>query len=248
MEELSVVGIDAANLVSELATIGADFTGSFKTSPFSPEGGPILTQKSFADLQQGLQDALVTLQDIQLHLAKVNLTSLPICASQRAQIQKYLPDLPKAIKDIKEVQPYLPLASWALGVDSPRQFLIQTMDRAELRPSGGFNGSWGILGVDGGRVGAIQMTDVTFVDYSNSNKAYGQQVPAQYRTWWPFGNWGLRDANLSGDFPTSANLSIGTLCQRGGRGQAGWRDQLLAAGHRASAQQRCAGADHHPLL
>ncbi len=213
VEELSVVGIDAATLGAELATVGADFTNSFTTSPFSPEGGPILSQKSFADVQQAAQDTLVALQDMQRHHSRVNLNALPISAAQKAQLAKYLPYLPKAIKDIQAVQPYLPLAGWALGVDKQRTYLIQTMDRSELRPSGGFNGSWGLLNINGGRVGSISMTDVTFVDYSSENHAYGQLPPPQYQSWWPFWNWGLRDANLSGDFPTSANFAISTYAK-----------------------------------
>src|SRR5579884_4265310 len=116
VEELSVVGVAAATMGAELATVGADFTNSFTTSPFSPEGGPILSQKSFADVQQAAQDTLVALQDMQRHLSRVNLNALPISAAQKAQLAKYLPYLPKAIKDIQAVQPYLPLAGWALGV------------------------------------------------------------------------------------------------------------------------------------
>ena len=215
VEELSIVGIEAAGLGSELADVGQDFTNSFATSPFSSDGGPILSAKSFADLQKALADVSTVLTSVQGHLAKVDLNALPISAKERDQLSKFVPEIPKAIKLISSLQPYMPLASWALGVDGQRNYLIQTMDRAELRPSGGFNGSWGILNINGGRISKIDMSDVTFVDYNIHNKAAGQSAPALY-SWWPFGNWGLRDANLSGDFPTSAKLSIGTYAKEVG--------------------------------
>src|SRR5260370_7118746 len=36
----------------------------------------------------------------------------------------------------------------------------------------------------------------------------GTRAPPQYRSWWPFANWGLRDSNVSADFPTSAQIAI----------------------------------------
>ena len=36
----------------------------------------------------------------------------------------------------------------------------------------------------------------------------GNLAPPTYRSWWPVANWGLRDSNLSADFPTSAQIAI----------------------------------------
>lgn len=200
-QQMAIIGLDAAALGSKLATVGMDFTNTFETSPFSPDGGPLLTQKSFADVQQALLDTQATLLDIQVHLEQLNVNDLPVNNAQRAQLNKYLPYVPKALKDIAAIQPLVPLAGWALGVDTSRQYLIQTMDRAELRPSGGFNGAYGILNVTGGRLGKISLTDVDLL-----YPLGGKRAPEPYY-WWPFGNFGLRDSNLSGDFPTTAKLS-----------------------------------------
>ncbi len=212
VQQLAIVGIDATVLCNELASVAGEFSNSFKTSPFSSSGGPILTQQSFADVQQGLQDAQVLLTDIQAHVQHVNLNDLPVSATERAQVAKYLPEIPKALRDINTIQPYIPLAGWALGVDSTRHYLIQTMDRSELRPTGGFNGQWGVLSIDGGRIGAISLADVTFVDFTSSNGiVLPQSPPVPYRSWWFVSDWGMRDADLSGDFPTSAKLIMNTF-------------------------------------
>jgi hypothetical protein len=204
--QLATMGIEISGLCSRMTLVGKDFTQSFATSPFSSQGGPILTQKSFADLQSAVDDVQATLTEVQDQLQQTNLSILPLSASQRAQLEHYLPDLPKALNDIATFKPYLPLAGWALGVDSPRTYLIQTMDRSELRPSGGFNGDYGTLTVNGGRVGSISLTDV-----SEIYPIGGPLAPEPYTSWWPFPNWGLRDANLSGDFPTSAKLAMGAF-------------------------------------
>ena len=39
-------------------------------------------------------------------------------------------------------------------------------------------------------------------------KVVGQSAPQPYAEWWPVANFGLRDANLSADFPTSARIAM----------------------------------------
>ncbi len=212
VQQLALVGIDGTILCGKLTALGMDFTSTFQTSPFSSSGGPILTQKSFADLQTALDDSQVLLTDIQVHVQQININDVPVSAKQRGQITQITGQLPKYLKDLQSFKPYVPLLGWALGVGTPRNYLIQTMDRGELRPSGGFNGQWGVLNLNGGRIGKLSLADVTFVDFTTTNTpTLYQQAPVQYRAWWPFANWGMRDADLSGDFPTTAQIIMGTF-------------------------------------
>src|SRR5436305_1208953 len=113
-----------------------------------------------------------------------------------------------AQSDLQQVLNLLGVSNWLLGVDQPRTFLVQTMDRAELRPTGGFTGQYGELTINGGRIAPFALKDISLVEYVDSSKTLGQLAPAQYRSWWPFANWGLRDSNVSADFPTSAQIAI----------------------------------------
>ncbi len=105
---------------------------------------------------------------------------------------------------------------WLLGIDSPRLFLVQTMDRAELRPTGGFTGQFGTVSVNGGRIGKISLADVNVLDQSQNNPFHGVLAPEPYTSWWPFVGFGLRDANLSADYPTSAKLAMYYFTHEGG--------------------------------
>jgi hypothetical protein len=212
VQQLAIVGIDGTVLCTKLTTLGADFTDSFKTSPFATTGGPILTQKSFMDLETALDDTQVLLTDIETHVQQINFSDVPVSAKQLQQLRQYLGYLPKALSDIATFKPFLPLMGWALGVDAPRNYLVQTMDRGELRPSGGFNGQWGILNINGGRLGPLSLTDVTFVDFTSTNGwTLNQPTPKPYDSWWPIVHWGVRDGDLSGDFPTTAKLIMGSF-------------------------------------
>ena len=85
---------------------------------------------------------------------------------------------------------------------------MQTLDRGELRATGGFTGQYGELKIDGGRVAPFSLHDIALVEYAANTPTTGNMAPEAYRSWWPFANWGLRDSNLSADFPTSAQLAI----------------------------------------
>jgi hypothetical protein len=89
------------------------------------------------------------------------------------------------------------------------------MDRAELRPGGGFTGQYGIVQIQDGRVTPPSLTDVTLLDYAGNGTAIGRRAPDGY-SWMNFGNWGIRDSNLSGDFPTTARMTMQLFQDEGG--------------------------------
>jgi hypothetical protein len=91
------------------------------------------------------------------------------------------------------------------------------MDSAELRATGGFTGQFGDLLLNGAHVGPIKLSNIGPYeeDLSSSGtppnpevypKVQGQTAPSPYTDWWPIPNFGMRDANLSADFPTSAHI------------------------------------------
>jgi hypothetical protein len=124
--------------------------------------------------------------------------------------------MPKAQDLITQGQSLLGIVSWLLGIDHARHFLVQTMDRGELRPGGGFTGLYGVLTIQNGRVAPFSLQDITELDYAGNGAELGRQAPPEYRSWMKFGYFGLRDANLSGDFPTTAKLAMQVFQEEGG--------------------------------
>jgi hypothetical protein len=111
-----------------------------------------------------------------------------------------------------------------LGVGQPAYYLAIAMDRSELRPGGGFQGNFGILELDGGKQSkttpfGLKNTYVLDQLYAQKFGAItadcGHPVtdPPNSAWWWPVRcvntyGWGLRDSNLSPDFPTNARTAI----------------------------------------
>jgi len=88
-----------------------------------------------------------------------------------------------------------------LGKDKRRTYLILFQNNMELRPTGGFIGSFGLLTFDGGR-----MTDLTVNDvYSADGQLRGHvEPPIPIRYYLNEANWWLRDSNWDPDFQISA--------------------------------------------
>ena len=88
-----------------------------------------------------------------------------------------------------------------LGKDKRKTYLVLFQNNMELRPTGGFIGSFGLLSFDGGR-----MTDLTVNDvYSADGQLRGHVEPPQpIRYYLNEANWWLRDSNWDPDFQVSA--------------------------------------------
>jgi hypothetical protein len=95
-----------------------------------------------------------------------------------------------------------------LGWDGPRRYLVLTQDPAELRPTGGFIGSYGIIAFDRGRITERRFQDVVPLDFPWD---YPRIEPPQELSDYLLGPkqpWQFADANWSPDFPTSAQDAI----------------------------------------
>ena len=95
-----------------------------------------------------------------------------------------------------------------LGWDGPRRYLILTQDPAELRPSGGLIGSYGIIGLDRGMMIERKFLGVTALDYPwDYPRIEPPQELADYLLG-PGEPWQFADAGWSPDFPTSARDAV----------------------------------------
>jgi len=88
-----------------------------------------------------------------------------------------------------------------LGEDGIKTYLILFQNNMELRPTGGFIGSYGLATFDSGRLSDLTINDV----YSADGQLNGHvEPPAPIKDYLGEANWWLRDSNWDPDFPTSA--------------------------------------------
>lgn len=177
---------------------------------------PLLTADNINTVEAAITHAQYYINDIQAQMSQVNLDKLPLGSkAQKDELKKYLGEIPQIQSLVSQAQTLVGPVAWMLGIGQARHFLVQTLDRAELRPSGGFEGQYGILTLQNGRMSPFTLKDITQLDYAENGAELNRFPPSQY-SWMNFGFWGVRDANLSADFPTNAQLVMRVFQEEGG--------------------------------
>jgi Protein of unknown function (DUF4012) len=91
----------------------------------------------------------------------------------------------------------------------PATYLVLVQDASETRPTGGFIGNYAVINVQYGKLGNFYFDNVYKLDDNYLTKDGNfLKTPDEYMSWWilPF-RWGLRDVNLSPDFPETARYA-----------------------------------------
>ncbi|NMC99758.1 MAG: DUF4012 domain-containing protein [Bacteroidales bacterium] len=87
------------------------------------------------------------------------------------------------------------------GVDETKNYLILFQNNMELRPTGGFIGSYGIANIGNGKLNGLTINDI----YSADGQLKGHvEPPSPIKNYLNEANWWFRDSNWNPDFPTSA--------------------------------------------
>ena len=208
VRQLVFVGQDVATMGLDLLGAVAPVLANLRGGALSDGTTPLITAPQATQLRDALARSVPMLNDLEARISAIDPNELPVSACQRAEYKHLTAELPKVNGLLAKAPQLFDAAMWFAGVDHPRQFLVQTMDTTELRPTGGFTGQYGVLTASGGRVQMTPLHDVGYIDY-NPGFSYtaGRRPPSVY-DWWPFPNWGLRDSNLSPDFPTTAQLVL----------------------------------------
>lgn len=211
------VALDVSRMGDELSGVALIGANIIHGSPLaSGSSQPLLSVSDVNAIEGSMTHALYYIADIRFHMSQVQLQDVPISTTQKAELVSALTLLPKAQESILQAQGLVSTVAWLLGVGHQRRFLVQTMDRGELRPSGGFTGQYGILQIQDGRMAPFTLRDVALLDYAGNGVELGRPAPPEYRNWMNFGNWGLRDSNLSADYPTTAQMSMQVFQDEGG--------------------------------
>jgi len=88
-----------------------------------------------------------------------------------------------------------------LGFDGSRTYLVLFQNNMELRPGGGFIGSYGILPINNGKIGKLQVNDVYSAD---GQLTQAVQPPYGLQRYLGVSHWFLRDSNFDPDFTRDA--------------------------------------------
>jgi hypothetical protein len=160
-------------------------------------GGRGYTPSDFNVLASSLSSAESELMSAEAHMQNVRASDFP--EELQLSISELSRKIPVLLDIIQSARDFSGVSAFLFGVDAPRRYLIIFQNSSELRPAGGFAGSYAIIEVDKGKLKDI------FVDgiYSADGQLTVNVVPPK-----PFQHittaWSTHDANWFLDFPTSA--------------------------------------------
>lgn len=99
---------------------------------------------------------------------------------------------------LKQLQPILNQSDYLLGSTTERNYLILFENNMEIRPGGGFIGSYATV-----KMKDYTLTDITVQDVYTADGQLKSHIdpPDAIRTYLQQPNWFLRDSNFSPDFP-----------------------------------------------
>lgn len=193
--------------------------------------------KEFAD-RKNLSYAGITKTDKKMVLGKIS-ASQPQLAQIKNKIDKAIADLDRIpntgvtkqladkIAPIKAQMPQiktfggkiLPLLlnlPQLVGYPDGATYLVLLQNNDELRPTGGFIGTYGILKINNGDIDQFQTDNIYNIDDPAAKKGFSVVPPAPLVKYLNAKNWYMRDANWSPDFPTSAEKTEWFYHQEGG--------------------------------
>ncbi len=138
---------------------------------------------------------------------RVDVQVLP--GGQQASFVKARETIGTALAGLDEFQRLVPVLTEVLGGNGARTYLIEQVNPAELRPGGGFMGTYSVLRADHGALKLVKSGNA--YDLSDPRPVQGQAgyvaPPPPFRALIGDKSWSFIDSNFFPDFPSNAQVA-----------------------------------------
>ena len=151
----------------------------------------------FLQSQEHISTGKEHLASASKHIDKVNIEDLPV--DYQEKFRKIEQALPIAISTIEDFQQHSEIFLELLGHNGPRKYLLLFQNNHEIRPTGGFIGSYGLLHISNGEIKKLLIDGIFNPDGQFREDIIPPQ-PLQKIT----AGWSTHDANWFPHFPDSA--------------------------------------------
>ncbi|MBO0729943.1 MAG: DUF4012 domain-containing protein [Acidimicrobiaceae bacterium] len=184
--------------------------------------GQLLGQNGTDQLLRSLEAAIPSAQRVQDNLSSadrslhgVDRSVLP--DTQGRQLQKDLADVDDAVAGVKSFPEVVNVLSSLLGVGGAKTYLVEQVNPSELRPGGGFIGTYSVIGADQGKVDLLQSGDAYDIGTIRSmpSTSGAPSAPQPLSRLLGVKNWTFWDSNFSPDFPANARTAEQMLQAQG---------------------------------
>ncbi len=205
---------DITQDVAQVVALSAQMSEALK--PFIDQDiNPFDTTKSITLVDgveriQSINRELVPALD-QLH-ARLNSFPLALIPGRNGDILRQLDkDLPQLKNILEQSDEYVNIFLNFVGKDMLRRYVFIFQNNQELRATGGFIGSFGLMNIDRGVVKSLDIQEIYNPDGQLLEQILAPEPLQEIST-----RWFLRDSNWFADFPTSAQKIISFYEKTGG--------------------------------
>ena len=190
--QLSLAGLDLADLDGQL----------IQPTGGGQQGHSLLTMIGAVQSKIGVVRA--ELQKALQAADRIDMTVLPI--AQRGTLGRARGSINQALTAIGQFQALVPVLTEVLGGNGTRNYLIEQVNPAELRPGGGFIGTYSVLRVNGGTLHLLRSGNATDLILPRATVGEVGYVapPPPFEELIPGVGWSFIDSNFSPDFPSNA--------------------------------------------
>jgi len=180
-ENISLVGKNISRLMDKITRLDKDG----------------FSLNSVLDFQTDINKIAFNLNNAQENIEKVNIDYIPEDLREKMEMAKN--QLPAIAKNFNNLSNDFPAIAKILGSDRPQEYLLLFQNSSEMRATGGFVGSYGILDIENGKIKNLFIDGIFNPDGQLTEKIV-PPIPIQKIS----DAWSMHDANWFVDFPTSA--------------------------------------------
>ncbi len=194
--------------LSDLASLTSDFTqNTILGIQALYQGLKAVTGESVDSPKSYFEDAQVYLSKAEEDLSRAEAlveskdfsSSVPgILKSNIDSLSKKLINYSNLVKKGRAITTILPEV---VAIEGKKNYLVLFQNNMELRPTGGFIGSFAKVSFEGGKLKKLEVNDIYAID---GQLKIHVEPPVEIKEDLGQNNWYLRDSNWEADFPTSA--------------------------------------------
>lgn len=178
-------------------------------NPIDPANSNVSLLDIFQSAQKNIAIAKTELDSAQQNIDKINIDDLPRDKQDKFLLLKQ--QLPAIRSGMDAVLNNSQIFTELLGGNGPRKYLFLFQNNSEMRATGGFIGSYGLMDVSNGHVRKFFIDGIFNPDGQLREKIVPPQ-PIQKIS----AAWSLHDSNWFPDFPTSAQKAVEFYEKTGG--------------------------------
>ncbi|KKS40179.1 MAG: hypothetical protein UV02_C0045G0003 [Candidatus Kuenenbacteria bacterium GW2011_GWA2_42_15] len=201
--EVAIKSANVGRILAKTSQLMAKFTGNIDYKQIEADSRPEAKSMDKIDwraVDRDLEQAVADATAIEKIIKEVDLGNARLSAyrEQAATVKNQLPMIASLLEDYRDLTK---IVVSMLGVDEPKRWLLVFQNNAELRPTGGFLGSYAVVDLKNGEIKKIEVPGGGFYDLKGS-LAVMVDAPYPFHLFSPI--WQPWNANWFFDWPSSA--------------------------------------------